>query len=112
MHPVIQALSPRHLAVQVSPFRQDGSSCKHALVWSEQALTRQFWSTSDVSRPPPYLADSSFSAHTGLVKETKADKSPAMANPVHTLPMFRTWSQTWSDSSGSGNWIFIAEGGV
>ena len=62
----MHALSPRHLAVQVRPLRQSGSSLRHALAWREHLSTRHVWSTRDESNPlPPYLADSSFSANAG-----------------------------------------------
>ena len=61
--PVMQALSPKHFAVQVSPFLHSGSSWRHALACNEHLFTRQSLSTNDVSRPlPPYLAYSSSSA--------------------------------------------------
>ena len=50
-HPVIQLLSPRHLAVQVNPLRQDGSSRRHALAWSAHLSTKQSLSSNEASRP-------------------------------------------------------------
>jgi hypothetical protein len=80
MHPVMQALSPKHLAVHVKPFRHDGSSARQAFACKEQLSTRQFWSTSDESKPfPPYLAASSSSAKAG---ETSDKESTAVAATV------------------------------
>mmetsp|Transcript_29605 Transcript_29605/g.55019 ORF Transcript_29605/g.55019 Transcript_29605/m.55019 type:complete len:228 (+) Transcript_29605:86-769(+) len=85
MHPVMHALSPRHLAVHVRPFRQDGSSARHALAWREQRSTRHVWSTREESKPlPPYLADNSFSARAASgVRRTDADRAAtARAEPT------------------------------
>mmetsp|Transcript_16147 Transcript_16147/g.38540 ORF Transcript_16147/g.38540 Transcript_16147/m.38540 type:complete len:211 (-) Transcript_16147:37-669(-) len=84
MHPVMQALSPRHLAVQVRPLRQLGSSARQALAWRLHLSTRQVWSTRDVSKPlPPYLAESSFSAAAGdeMPRMRDAERA-AVARPV------------------------------
>mmetsp|Transcript_29058 Transcript_29058/g.85997 ORF Transcript_29058/g.85997 Transcript_29058/m.85997 type:complete len:215 (+) Transcript_29058:1059-1703(+) len=84
MHPVMHALSPRHLAVQVRPLRQDGSSARHALAWREHRSTRQFWSTRLESKPPPYLAESSFSARAESGANRTAAESAAVATAALT----------------------------
>jgi hypothetical protein len=95
----MQALSPKHLAVHVKPFRHDGSSAKQAFACNEQLSTRQFWSTRDESKPfPPYLAASSSSPKAG---ETSDKEITAVATTVDKN--FVVWLSTLSLDSDRCN---------
>ena len=85
--PVMQALSPRHFAVQVMPRRQssvlkqDCAAAPHAPSGLKHDV-----SMSDASRPPPYFAANSLSARAGPAAQSAAAAAAAAAaraRPAH-----------------------------